>query len=119
MALNGGKYYLAKRIIDLMPAHTHYVEPYAGSLAVLLAKDPEGVSEVANDIHNHLTNFWRVLISPSGFEHLQRLFEATPFCEKLWRLSLERLRTPCGASGDELCPPCAFAFFICCRQSMA
>ena len=29
---HGGKHYLADRIIRLMPAHTHYVEPYAGGL---------------------------------------------------------------------------------------
>ena len=32
----GGKHYLAKKIIELMPRHLHYVEPYAGGLAVLL-----------------------------------------------------------------------------------
>ena len=26
----GGKHYLAKGIIDLMPPHTHYVESYFG-----------------------------------------------------------------------------------------
>ena len=68
----GGKHYLAKNIIRLMPRHLHYVEPYAGGLAVLLEKDPfdpllcwgekgyeQGVSEVVNDIHCELTNFWR------------------------------------------------------------
>lgn len=37
---HGGKSYLADWIISLMPKHLHYVEPYAGGLAVLLAKDP-------------------------------------------------------------------------------
>jgi len=72
----GGKHYLAKRIIALMPRHLHYVEPFAGGLAVLLEKNPfetshywgekgyeQGISEVANDIHQGLTNFWRVLQS--------------------------------------------------------
>ena len=36
----GGKHYLAPKIIALMPPHLHYVEPYAGGLAVLLEKDP-------------------------------------------------------------------------------
>lgn len=36
----GGKKYLAPRIIDLMPKHLHYVEPYGGGLAVLLNKNP-------------------------------------------------------------------------------
>ena len=37
---HGGKAYLAKKIIELMPPHLHYVEPYGGGLQVLLAKDP-------------------------------------------------------------------------------
>ena len=36
----GGKTYFAKKFIELMPPHLHYVEPYAGGLAVLLEKDP-------------------------------------------------------------------------------
>jgi DNA adenine methylase len=68
---HGGKHYLAARIVALMPPHLHYVEPYAGGLAVLLARDPEderlflsphrGVSELVNDLDGRLTNFWRVL----------------------------------------------------------
>ena len=70
----GGKKYLAKKFIGLMPRHLHYVEPYAGGLAVLLEKDPfdrskywgdkgyeQGVSEVVNDVYRELTNFWRVI----------------------------------------------------------
>jgi hypothetical protein len=38
---HGGKYYLARRIIALMPRHLHYVEPFAGGLAMLLARDPD------------------------------------------------------------------------------
>lgn len=38
---HGGKYYLAPQLVRLMPAHLHYVEPYAGGLAVLLAKRPD------------------------------------------------------------------------------
>ena len=53
---HGGKHYLAERIIAIMPAHTHYVEPYFGGGAVLLA-NPFGVSEVVNDLHGELTNF--------------------------------------------------------------
>ena len=39
-AYYGGKTTLAPKIADLLPAHEHYVEPFAGSLAVLLAKEP-------------------------------------------------------------------------------
>ena len=76
---HGGKYYLAPKIVAMMPPHTHYVEPYAGGLAVLLAKNPEGVSEVVNDLDGELINFWRVLQRPESFELLKRRLEATPF----------------------------------------
>ncbi len=61
---HGGKHYLAKRIIELMPEHVHYVEPYFGGGAVLLQKDPEGVSEVVNDIDGELMSFWDCLRAP-------------------------------------------------------
>jgi len=82
---HGGKHYLAPKIIALMPEHTHYVEPYAGGLSVLLAKDPEGVSEVANDLNGDLTNFWRVLQQDESFGRFRRTLEAVPFSEAEWR----------------------------------
>jgi DNA adenine methylase len=115
---HGGKHYLAKRIVALCPPHLHYVEPYAGSLAVLLAKNPEGVSEVANDIDGRLTNFWYCLMSPSSFEEFRRRAEATPFCEQVWSAARERISRPCDHPGA-ICLNCGLAFFICCRQSLA
>ena len=47
-------------IVDLLPAHQHYVEPFAGSLAVLLAK-PRSKMETVNDLDGDLMTFWRVL----------------------------------------------------------
>lgn len=76
---HGGKHYLAPKIVAMMPPHTHYVEPFAGGLSVLLAKNPEGVSEVVNDLDGELINFWRVLQRPESFELLKRRLEATPF----------------------------------------
>jgi DNA adenine methylase len=38
----GSKVRVAPRIIDLLPAHCGYIEPYCGSLSVLLAKPPTG-----------------------------------------------------------------------------
>ena len=88
---HGGKHYLADRIIELMPPHTHYVEPYAGGLSVLFAKPAElieGYSEVVNDLNGGLTNFWRVLADEKDFEHLVRLLEATPVSEVRFKESL-------------------------------
>lgn len=56
----GGKTIHAKRIAATLPAHGHYVEPYCGSLAVLLAKQRSGM-ETVNDLDRALVTFWRVL----------------------------------------------------------
>ena len=56
----GGKITLAPKIAALLPEHTHYVEPYCGSLSVLLAK-PVSPFETVNDLDGHLMTFWRVL----------------------------------------------------------
>jgi DNA adenine methylase len=118
---HGGKQYLARRIVDLMPPHTHYVEPYAGGLAVLLEKEPEGISEVVNDINRDLTNFWRVLQGVETFEQFRRFVEAVPFSEEEWRKAADIMEHI--HEGDILVDdrsvPWAAWFFIHCRQSLA
>jgi DNA adenine methylase len=54
----GGKSRLLKHILPLVPKHTAYVEPFAGGLAVLLAKERSSV-EVLNDRHGDLITFYR------------------------------------------------------------
>ena len=39
---HGGKYYLASKIVQLMPPHLHYVEPFFGGGAVLFAPRSRG-----------------------------------------------------------------------------
>lgn len=109
---HGGKHYLAKRIIALMPPHLHYVEPFFGGGAVLLEKDPHGVSEVVNDKNKQLTNFWEVLSSPDGFAEFFRRVSATPFSEHEFA-DADRKMEMCDAVGQ------ALGFFIKCRQSMS
>lgn len=133
---HGGKRYLAKRIAALFPPHSHYVEPFAGGLSVLLAKDPEGVSEVANDLDGDLTNFWRVLQGRRDyggyrdpFAAFVRLCEATPFSEAEYDGADEFVREwPVEGDVAAECPEggpgldvvrSAWAFFVQCRQSLA
>jgi len=59
-AYYGGKTTLADAIVALLPPHRHYIEPFAGSLAVLLAK-PRAQFETVNDVDEDLVTFWRVL----------------------------------------------------------
>lgn len=86
---HGGKHYLAKKIIALMPPHERYVEPYCGGCAVLLAKDPEGIAEFVGDANGELINFWRVLARPTSFEQLRRMLQATPLSDWYFNNALE------------------------------
>ena len=74
-AYYGGKTTISERIVALMPPHRHYVEPFAGSLAVLLAKQP-ALMETVNDLDGHLMTFWRVLRDRP--EDLMRVCALTP-----------------------------------------
>lgn len=75
LAYFGGKTRLADRIAGLLPAHEHYIEPFAGSLAVLLAKKPSRM-ETVNDLDHLLMTFWRVLREKPS--ELQRACMLTP-----------------------------------------
>lgn len=83
----GGKSRLRKQIINLLPPHTCYVEPFAGAAWVLFAKPPSPV-EVLNDKDQDLINFFRIvkekpeqliasfeweLVSRAEFERLAQL----------------------------------------------
>jgi DNA adenine methylase len=56
----GGKSRLRRPIIDLLPPHTCYVEPFGGAAWVLFGKPPSDV-EVLNDIDQELITFFRVV----------------------------------------------------------
>lgn len=109
---HGGKHYLAPKIVALMPPHLHYVEPFAGGLAVLLAKNPDGVSEVVNDLDGDLLNFWRVLAEESAFSQFQRRVQAVPFSEAHWHEAQDMEHETDAVDR-------AVSFFIRCRQSLA
>ena len=74
-AYYGGKTTLAQTIAANLPEHVHYVEPFAGSLAVLLAK-PRSDMETVNDLDQDLMTFWRVLRDRS--EELETAMHLTP-----------------------------------------
>jgi DNA adenine methylase len=56
----GGKSRLAKRIVEKIPSHTTYVEPFCGGAWVYFTKPPSRV-EVLNDRDGELVRFWNVI----------------------------------------------------------
>jgi len=83
----GSKQRIAPWIVSLLPDHAHYVEPFGGSLSVLLAKPPSRI-ETVNDLNRDLMTFWRVLrdqpdelaractLTPHSLAELEGAFEA-------------------------------------------
>jgi DNA adenine methylase len=63
---HGGKAYLARRIISLMPLHRTFVEPFLGGGSVLLNK-VRSFREIGSDIDPDLMNFWTVLRDDQSF----------------------------------------------------
>ncbi len=72
----GGKFSHLAWLLPLLPKAHHYCEPFAGSAAVLLNRDPAPV-ETYNDIDGDVVNFFRVLRDAP--EALIRAIGLTPF----------------------------------------
>lgn len=58
----GAKWKAAAKVWDLLGDPACYVEPFGGSLAVLLSRPlPPGAIEIVSDLDGLLTNFWRAI----------------------------------------------------------
>src|SRR5437868_1361469 len=81
----GGKFNHLEWLLPLLPACHHYCEPFAGSAAVLLNREPSPV-ETYNDIDGDVVNFFRVLRDQP--EELIRTIGLTPFAREEFHLSI-------------------------------
>lgn len=59
----GGKRKIAQLVWDRLGRVNNFVEPFAGSLAVLLGRPEYGTIETVNDLNGWITNFWRAVKS--------------------------------------------------------
>lgn len=67
-----GKKRLAPRLVKLLPTHRVYVEPFAGSAAVLFEKEPAEV-EAINDADPEIGKAFRIIqkLNPKKLEKLR------------------------------------------------
>lgn len=80
----GAKGRLAPWIVGLMPReHRVYVEPFAGSAAVLFARPRPATHEVLNDLDGNVVTFFRVLRDREP--ELVRALELTPYSREEYR----------------------------------
>jgi len=103
----GGKFSHLDWLLPLLPKTTHFCEPFGGSAAVLLNREPSPI-ETYNDLDSEIVNFFRVLR-----EQKEALIEAiglTPFSREEFELAIAPL--PPDISGLER----ARRFFIRARQ---
>lgn len=82
----GAKNRLAPWIIQYIPEHDVYLEPFAGSLAVLFNKERSHI-ETVNDLDEEIVNFFMVLRDQK--EKLQQLISLTPFSRKEYQMAYE------------------------------
>jgi DNA adenine methylase len=81
----GGKYSHLDWLLPLLPPAIHYCEPFGGSAAVLLNREPAPV-ETYNDIDGEVVNFFRVLRNQK--EELLEAIGLTPFAREELRTAV-------------------------------
>lgn len=104
----GGKFNHLDWLMPLLPAAHHYCEPFAGSAAVLINRQPSPV-ETYNDVDGEVVTFFRVLRDKP--EELTRAISLTPFSREEFHKAITN--TPKTTSDVEL----ARRFYIRARQT--
>lgn len=93
MRYHGGKWKLAKWIIEHFPPHKVYVEPFGGAASVLLQKSP-AYAEVYNDCDDDVVTVFRVLRDPILAEQLKNQIQLTPFARTEFKAAYEAADDP-------------------------
>lgn len=82
----GAKNRIAPWICEYIPEHNVYLEPFAGSLAVLFNKQRSHI-ETVNDIDGEIVNFFLMLRDRSA--ELERAIKYTPFARDEYKAAYE------------------------------
>ncbi len=82
----GGKYSHLGWLLPLLPKTQHYCEPFGGSAAVLINREPSPV-ETYNDLDSEVVNFFRVLRTQK--EALIEQIGLTPFAREEFEQAID------------------------------
>lgn len=77
----GSKWNIASQLVNMIPEHHSYVEPFFGSGAVLFNKPVSNI-ETINDLDSDVTNLFRCIQMDS--ERLARMVMTTPFSREIY-----------------------------------
>ena len=89
---HGGKWILAPWVIENLPPHQVYVEPFGGAASVLVRK-PRSYAEVYNDLDGDVVNMFRVLQDEELTAQLIDLLHVTPFARDEFELAYKPARS--------------------------
>jgi DNA adenine methylase len=104
----GGKFSHLNWLLPLLPKTQHFCEPFGGSAAVLINREPSPV-ETYNDLDGGVVNFFRVLREQK--DELVEAIGLTPFSREEYEQALDY-------SDPEVTPlERARRFYICARQT--
>jgi DNA adenine methylase len=94
---HGAKTKLASTILRHFPEHRTYCEPFGGSAAVLLAKEPSEV-EIYNDADRSLVNLFSVVRDSKPCAELRQKLEVTPYSRAEFELAKRETAEPVEAA---------------------
>jgi DNA adenine methylase len=78
---HGGKYYLCPWIIEHLPTHKTYIEPFGGCASVLLNKHPSE-REIYNDLESGI--FSLMLVLKNEFHEFSRIIKPIPYTKDVY-----------------------------------
>lgn len=82
----GSKWNIASQIVNLIPEHHSYAEPYFGSGAVFFNKPASNI-ETINDLDSDVTNLFRCIQKDA--DKLARMVATTPFSREVYDRQFE------------------------------
>lgn len=74
---------IASWIIENMPDHHSYLDPYFGGGGMFFEKPPSKI-ETVNDLDGEVVNFFRVIQNPESCQELQEWLTYTPYSRQVY-----------------------------------